>query len=311
MSLLFAVSAMSTGGVIAPASKPASFWFCGFYAMVGVPLFGVCIGTLGSMLSEKEEARVLAEKITAKISHSELEFIDRIGTNDGQIDRFEFRIMSFLRIGALDMDLLKVIDSQFDLIDSDDSGAVTNAEVDAVQTFYKYDKDHSGTLCLKEFVLMLCDLRKRLPKLFSDISLKQMPIMFAKLDDSNDGTICREEFLAWWRAHTLKRKANRAGKSLRRSMTALRNMDATRSGQQAASIRNPVSMSKSGEPSQTTPEAMTAKKEKEKAVRSEQKPNQRGPARAQPHAPVATMPGSVPESTGAMPVAVPAGTVPL
>ena len=60
-----------------------------------------------------------------------------------------------LRIGAIDIDLIEVIDKQFKIIDNDKSGFVTNAEVNGLLTFTKFDYDSTGRLDLGEFVALM------------------------------------------------------------------------------------------------------------------------------------------------------------
>ena len=73
------LSVQSTGGIIGPKETPSSMLFTSCFCLVGVPLFGVCIGTVAGLLSEAEVARKLSEKLSAKVTSAEFEFVAMMG----------------------------------------------------------------------------------------------------------------------------------------------------------------------------------------------------------------------------------------
>lgn len=55
---LFSVTAMSTGGLVAPSTDDGSMWFTGFYCLIGVPVYGALLGAIGGHLSSQYQEAI-------------------------------------------------------------------------------------------------------------------------------------------------------------------------------------------------------------------------------------------------------------
>ena len=170
--LYFAVSGLSTGGLLAPqdfapdtdtpeehTQKVAVFWFIGWYVLVGVPIFGMCLGQGAAVLVSRYTAQKTKEKVNMDITAAEFQYAEALGNNDGQIDRYEFLQMSLLRLGVVDLDLLEMINDRFDELDVLNDGNISPMEMHAALVFNKYDVDGSGELEINEFIDMFHELQ--------------------------------------------------------------------------------------------------------------------------------------------------------
>ena len=55
-SLLFAVSALSTGGLEAPSTDDTGMWFTGWYCLIGCPIYGLLLANASAVLASKQAA---------------------------------------------------------------------------------------------------------------------------------------------------------------------------------------------------------------------------------------------------------------
>ena len=127
-ALEFAIAAMSTAGLQAPQHNDVSYVFTGLFVMVGVPVFGMTVATVAGAMAEQAVMDEIDEKMRGEINEAEYEFIDKLGDQDGMMDFTEFLIMSLLRIGVVDMNLMTAIKALFEFVDVDGSKAVSLSE---------------------------------------------------------------------------------------------------------------------------------------------------------------------------------------
>ena len=128
----FAISALATGGLTAPPvnsdgilpTNPALF--CGFYCLLGIPLFALTLGHYARILLSKhiQEANLLA--IKKPLNYAEFELAAKsLCTTDNVIHISDFIVLQLLRQGKVNMDTIRLIQKQFHMLDTDHSGVLT------------------------------------------------------------------------------------------------------------------------------------------------------------------------------------------
>ena len=208
---------MSTGGLQTPNGRSTfSMLFTGLYVLIGVPLYGCCLGIFADALVQKAANRREEEKLNAKISKEEFKFVQMINAkkhgaskdddNDDEddeeaepIDKYQFFEMELLRAGVVDLDYLEQVEETFNQFDVDKSGSVSWLEMVAYNAFGSVDIDGSGELEYDEFVSLMknMDIMQRVLKGEHDLTdEKFIKNVFDACNTDNDGNdnISRVEF---------------------------------------------------------------------------------------------------------------------
>ena len=126
--------------------------------LTGVPVFGLALGQLAGILVERYQRQKQRAALEYQFSESEWAYCNKIGADDGVVDRSEFLIVTLLKMGALDRETLDTINERFDELDVDGNGSFTKNEMHAMLIFDKYDYDGSDDLNIREFACVLDEL---------------------------------------------------------------------------------------------------------------------------------------------------------
>jgi len=130
--LYYAVSTLSTAGMVAvkTVESQAHVLFTAFYALIGVPIYGLFLGMFANLLIDGYYKQQVQDTLKEKFNRAELEFLDHIADNDQQpdVNFAEFVEFQLLRLGKVDRDLIESIRKQFRNLDTDGSGRVRKAE---------------------------------------------------------------------------------------------------------------------------------------------------------------------------------------
>lgn len=227
-SLYFSVAAMSTAGLQAPNPESAtSMLFTGTYVLIGVPLYGCCLGTFANMLVKKAQDRREAEELEASISKEEFHYMNLIKTHghdtskanrkqmmSESLNKHDFFQMELLRTGIVDLDFLNEVDEMFDKFDVDGSGDVSWIEMVAFSAFQSVDEDESGSVDFEEFTALMRNMSMMHVTLFESFDVGD-PSFVRKIfdacnqtdDEDNDSTmITRREFCNFVTAVSLGRE---------------------------------------------------------------------------------------------------------
>jgi len=147
-ALYFAISTLSTGGHWGLTEGAAGWmwWLTGVFSMVGVPLMGVAMAQLATLLVDESDLEVTKESIVEDVTGEELLMLRKfeLENGDGVIDKAEFIILCMVRMGQ-DPLLIEFISKRFDELDDDDSGCLTIEEI----TGGKYYLGRDGNICSK------------------------------------------------------------------------------------------------------------------------------------------------------------------
>jgi len=210
---------MSTGGLQTPNARSTfSMLFTGIYVLVGVPLYGCCLGIFANMLVQKAADKREAEKLNAKVSKEEFQFVRMINQrkhgngkggegkkdddddDEGEpIDKYQFFEMELLRSGMVDLDFLEHVEETFDNFDIDKSGSVSWLEMVAYSAFAGVDVDGSGEIEYDEFKKLMqnMDILQRVMGTTHDLTDETfIKSVFMACNTDNDGNdnISRVEF---------------------------------------------------------------------------------------------------------------------
>lgn len=127
--MYFSLASMTTGGLHAlPDDSPEwCYLFTALYILVGVPVMAVSFGLMANAVTNAGGSAALADKISARITNDELDLMKSFGIEDGDgaIDNKEYVILILVRIGALAPDLIRVINSRFQTLDTNRTGSIT------------------------------------------------------------------------------------------------------------------------------------------------------------------------------------------
>jgi len=132
----FAVSALATGGLTAPANNPESGYmdtepalFCALYSILGIPLFSFTLSQFARILIEKYYAEDEYARITQPLSPSEFEFASRrLCSTDDAIHLSDFIILQLFRQGKLSVEELDYMKIQFRAFDKGRDGRLSRSE---------------------------------------------------------------------------------------------------------------------------------------------------------------------------------------
>jgi hypothetical protein len=129
-SILFALSALSGGGRLAiPDGSPdAHYVIVGLYVMTGIPVMAIATGVIAhAIVFTNESVDSLHEKMMVRMTETELLLMKAFGIEDGsgEIDAKEFVILTLVRIGALEPELIHYITGLYDSLTDDNSGQLT------------------------------------------------------------------------------------------------------------------------------------------------------------------------------------------
>jgi len=130
----FAVSALATGGLTAPDVNSQGILpagpsiFCGVYCLFGIPLFALALTRFANILVaeyvEAQERRAL----TRPMSAADYEVAKHLTTTDSVVHLSDFIVLQLLRQGKLSRDTIKAMKSNFEDLDSSNSGTLTLEE---------------------------------------------------------------------------------------------------------------------------------------------------------------------------------------
>jgi hypothetical protein len=128
----FAVSSLSTGGLVSlPADSPEGYYlWLGIYGALGIPLMGLAMTTLASLIIDTGSMDDTVEAITDAVTDDEIEMMVKLGLEDGDgnMDKAEFMIMCLLRTGV-DPELLMFLNTYFQQLDKDGDGSLSLKEL--------------------------------------------------------------------------------------------------------------------------------------------------------------------------------------
>ena len=129
-SVFFALSALAGAGRVAiPASAADGHYIAiGLYVCTGIPVMALAMGIIAHFIVVRNEStESLNEKMMARITETELHFMKLFGIEDGSgdIDAHEFVILTLVRIGALEPELIRTISELYDSLSEDNNGNLT------------------------------------------------------------------------------------------------------------------------------------------------------------------------------------------
>ena len=138
-SLFFALSALSSGGRVAiPDDSPdRDYIIIGLYVMTGIPVMAIATGVIAhAIVFKNESVNSLNKKMMVRMTETELELMKAFGIEDGSgdIDAQEFVILTLVRIGALEPELIHYITGLYDSLTVDSSGMLTYETLQNMQT---------------------------------------------------------------------------------------------------------------------------------------------------------------------------------
>ena len=130
----FAVSALATGGLTAPPVNSqgilpaAPSIFCGVYCLFGIPLFALTLAHFATSLVAEHVQALERTALTQPMSAADYEVAKHLTTTDSVVHLSDFIVLQLLRQGKLSRESIKAMKSNFEDLDSTNSGTLTLEE---------------------------------------------------------------------------------------------------------------------------------------------------------------------------------------
>ena len=128
----FAISSCSTGGHwgIPNDSPNWLFGVTGFFSALGVPIMGVAMASIATMIIDTGNIDDIKSTIEAKVTHEELSMMRKFNleNDDGVIDRAEYIILCMVRMGT-DPQIIQFVSERFNKLDIDGGGTLDIKEI--------------------------------------------------------------------------------------------------------------------------------------------------------------------------------------
>jgi hypothetical protein len=220
-AIYFAITACSTAGLQAPSvdleSNNVWMLYVAVFITVGVPVYGMVLGQAANLLVADYIQGQTERALTQHMDEAQLEFALSFQEQKGskkahKIEYADFLAFSCIRLGLMDVDMVKAIKEQYHELDVDNSGYLELTEIKAAMKFAEFDVEHDGALQVQDFLLLwdkeiLSDAFDYLPMLFKQGAAERV------FDDINEGRhddqVTRVEFVGFWNFITNKEVASK------------------------------------------------------------------------------------------------------
>jgi hypothetical protein len=102
------------------------------YCLFGIPLFALTLGHFARVLVEgyvsAVEEKAVLESIRQPLDINEFEYAKNLCSSDKYIHLSDFIVLQLLRQGKVDMNVVNLMKSQYELLDTRRSGRITSDE---------------------------------------------------------------------------------------------------------------------------------------------------------------------------------------
>jgi len=172
-SLYYCITAMSTAGLQGPSTDPIGMWFTGTYTLLGVPLYGACLGIFANYLIDANQAKSEDDHFNKVITANECMYFSKLLAKKGDMEaevaiddlnEIEFIELELIRTGKVDSDFVDEARMRFREYDSENTGFVTWTEIVASNLFRQYhdctEDEGPDLLAMEEFKNCVNDLSK-------------------------------------------------------------------------------------------------------------------------------------------------------
>ena len=134
--LYTATSAASTAGLSGPTPDSASsVLFTCFWCTIGVPLYAYSLGEIANVFTMTYLQQKGKERRLAAVTEREYAWMNRLGNGDGQIDKFEYTMLWFLRCGLIEPDHIEQCIQDFEDLDADGNGIFSKVKCKQAHSF--------------------------------------------------------------------------------------------------------------------------------------------------------------------------------
>jgi Ca2+-binding EF-hand superfamily protein len=134
----FSISALATGGLTAPQvssdgilpAEPSIF--CGVFCLIGIPLFALTLAHFAMALVDGHVSAMEDNALSRPMSRDEYEAAKHLTTNDSLVHLSDYIVMQLLRQGKISNKTVHVLRHNFELLDTDRTGALTLEQATSV-----------------------------------------------------------------------------------------------------------------------------------------------------------------------------------
>lgn len=126
--LYFAVTSLSTAGLYSVTSTASGsvYWFTGIYCLVGVPLYGIMLGSYANLLVEQYNKEQLLQSIHERMGGASIAFLEHMVREEhkDEADFADYVEIQLLRLGKVDRDFLRQLREDFSRLDEEGHGLI-------------------------------------------------------------------------------------------------------------------------------------------------------------------------------------------
>lgn len=207
-ALLYAISAMSTGGLEAPTATTDGMWFTGFFCLFGCPLYGVLLAQLASRITEMRAKMRKLRIMQDGFQSDDAEYLKQVTTlcsgKSAKIRSADFVELYLVKLEMVDVDDIQSLRQKFEEIDVNGNGYLSKEEMYVEIVFSRWDTSGEGSLCEEEFTnackrlletSALPGVQQIMQKQIEEVGFGSTFNQIAGLDPR----ICRKDFMRWWR----------------------------------------------------------------------------------------------------------------
>jgi len=169
-SMLFAVSATSTAGLIAPTTGDTAMVLTMFYTLIGVFLFATFLGYLGDLVLQSIQKSLFAERAGLSAGAQDRLKAQMI-QHRAKVDFPTFFEFTLLKENMVTDDQVKSIKKSWEMMNADGDAYISLDELYCAELFDMADEDGSGDLELDE-IFALGELIDR--KMAGDMGLDSL-----------------------------------------------------------------------------------------------------------------------------------------
>jgi hypothetical protein len=158
------VAALSTAGLEAPSTDPLAMWFTGLYCLFGVPVYGVLLASVATLIEEKHTAKVQEFQLRSFGRGDLANLVDKDEAKDG-VDFEEFLQIYLVKLGIADESEIRMLRDKFESMDASHDGKLSKVEMEVELAFAEADVSGDGLISFDEFVGLAMKLYEELPEM--------------------------------------------------------------------------------------------------------------------------------------------------
>jgi len=138
----YSVTALTTGGLMAPSDTEAGMLFTGFYCLIGVPLYAVFLSQVALFIIDlmlRGQAKEAVKDASYRVTINYADYLRYLGPN-AMLDWPHFLQLELIRLGRVDTELLNKLRHRFSELDTSNKGVLDSQQLEIIVERNSSDK---------------------------------------------------------------------------------------------------------------------------------------------------------------------------